>query len=285
MPKANRSKLLEWPSGRLDFSAGCIVMGVLNITPDSFSDGGWFLDTEKAIEHGLQMAAEGAAMIDVGPESTRPGAESVSVDEQIARATPVIEALSKKTNIPISIDTYNYDVAKAALDAGAAMINDITALSDERIGKLAAEQQVPVVLMHMQGSPATMQIEPKYDDVVAEVLAFLLERAKRAEQLGISSERIFIDPGIGFGKTLEHNLELLKNIDTFVQGGYRVLVGTSRKSFIGEITGKEKPADRLFGTAATVALCVAAGVSIVRVHNVAEMADVIKVANELKIES
>ncbi len=285
MPKANRSKLLEWPSGRLGFSAGCIVMGVLNITPDSFSDGGWFLDTEKAIEHGLRMAAEGAAMIDVGPESTRPGAESVSVDEQIARVTPVIKALSKKTNIPISIDTYNYDVAKAALDAGAAMINDITALSDERIGKLAAEQQTPVVLMHMQGTPATMQIEPKYDDVTEEVLRFLLDRAKRAEKFGIPRERVFIDPGIGFGKTLEHNLELLRNIDRFVQSGYRVLVGTSRKSFIGKITGKEKPADRIFGTAATVALCAAAGVSIVRVHNVAEMADVIKVANELKIES
>ena len=282
MPKANRSKLLEWPSGRLDFSAGCIVMGVLNITPDSFSDGGWFLDTEKAIEHGLQMAAEGAAMIDVGPESTRPGAESVSVDEQIARAIPVIEALSKKTNIPISIDTYNYDVAKAALDAGAAMINDITALSDERMGKLAAEQQVPIVLMHMQGTPATMQIEPKYDDVVGEVLAFLLERAKRAEQLGVPGERIFIDPGIGFGKTLEHNLELLRNINTFVQSGYRVLVGTSRKSFIGKITGRKNPADRIFGTAATVALCVAAGVSIVRVHDVAKMVDVVKIANAIE---
>lgn len=285
MPKENRGKLLEWPRGRLDFSAGCLTMGVLNVTPDSFSDGGWFLDTEKAIEHGLQMAAEGAAMIDVGPESTRPGAESVSVDEQIARAIPVIEALSRKTNIPVSIDTYNFDVARAALDAGAAMINDITALCDERMGKLAAEQQVPIVLMHMQGSPATMQIEPKYDDVVGEVLAFLLERAKRAEQLGVPGERIFIDPGIGFGKTLEHNLELLKNIDRFVQGGYRVLVGTSRKSFIGKITGKDNPADRIFGTAATVALCAAAGVSIVRVHDVAKMVDVIKVANELKIES
>jgi len=282
MPKANRSKLLEWPSGRLDFSAGCIVMGVLNITPDSFSDGGWFLDTEKAIERGIEMAAEGAAMIDVGPESTRPGAESVSVDEQIARATPVIEALSRKTNILISIDTYNYDVAKAALDAGAAMINDITALSDKRMGKLAAEQQTPVVLMHMQGTPATMQIEPKYDDVTEEVLRFLLDRAKRAEKFGIPRERVFIDPGIGFGKTLEHNLELLRNIDRFVQSGYRVLVGTSRKSFIGKITGRENPADRIFGTAATVALCVAAGVSIVRVHDIAEMVDVVKIANAIE---
>ncbi|MHC4529923.1 MAG: dihydropteroate synthase, partial [Planctomycetota bacterium] len=181
--------------------------------------------------------------------------------------------------VPISIDTYNYEVAQAALGVGAAMINDITALSDERMAKLAAERQVPVVLMHMQGTPATMQIEPKYDDVVGEVLEFLLERAKRAANFSIPKDRIFIDPGIGFGKTLEHNLELLRNIDKLVSSGYRVLVGTSRKSFIGKITGKENPADRIFGTAATVALCVAAGVSIVRVHDVPEMVDVVKVTN------
>ena len=158
------------------------------------------------------------------------------------------------------------------------MINDITALSDERMGKLAAAWQVPIVLMHMQGTPATMQIEPKYDDVVGVVLEFLLDRAKRAEQLGISKSMIFIDPGIGFGKTFEHNLLLLRNIEKFVATGYRVLVGTSRKSFIGQITGKEKPAERIFGTAASVALCVAAGVSVVRVHDVAEMVDVVRVA-------
>ncbi|GAG32426.1 unnamed protein product, partial [marine sediment metagenome] len=156
-----------------------------------------------------------------------------------------------------------------------------TALGDERMGQLAAEQEVPVVLMHMQGSPATMQAEPKYEDVVGEVMQFLLERAKRAERFGISKERIFIDPGIGFGKTLEHNLLLLRNIDRFVATGYRVLVGPSRKSFIAEITGKQKPSDRIFGTAATVALAAAAGVSIVRAHDVAEMADVVKVANKL----
>ncbi|GAG02288.1 unnamed protein product, partial [marine sediment metagenome] len=165
---------------------------------------------------------------------------------------------------------------------GAAMINDITALSDERMGELAAEQQVPVVLMHMQGTPATMQAEPKYDDVVSEVLEFLLERAKRAEEFGIERKKIFIDPGIGFGKTLEHNLLLLRNIDKFVAAGYRVLVGTSRKSFIGKLTGKEKPSDRIFGTAASVALCAAAGVSIVRVHDVAEMVDVVKVVNFIR---
>jgi len=193
----------------------------------------------------------------------------------------VIEALAKKIDVPISIDTYKYEVALAALEAGAAMINDITALSDERMGELAAERQVPVVLMHMQGTPATMQAEPKYDDVVSEVLGFLLERAKRAEEFGIERKKIFIDPGIGFGKTLEHNLLLLRNLDKFVGAGYRVLVGTSRKSFIGKLTGKEKPSDRIFGTAATVALCVVVGVSIVRVHDVAEMVDVVNAINAI----
>ena len=277
--------VIEWPSGRLDFSAGCLVMGILNVTPDSFSDGGEFFDPDKAAEHGLQMAADGAAIIDVGGESTRPGSDSVSADEQIQRIVPVIKALCEKTDVPVSIDTYKYEVARVALDAGAAIINDITALSDERIGELAAERHVPVVLMHMQGTPATMQIEPEYDDVVSEVLDFLLDRAKRAEKSGISKDMIFIDPGIGFGKTTEHNLLLLRNINKFVAAGYRILVGTSRKRFIGEITGREKPAERIFGTAATVALCAAAGVSVARVHDVAEMVNVVKVADKLKIQS
>lgn len=257
-------------------------MGVLNVTPDSFSDGGQFFDADKAIEHGMQMAREGVAIIDVGAESTRPGSEAVSVQEQIRRAIPVVGALAKRVDVPISMDTPNYEVAKAAIEAGAAMINDITALTDERMGQLAAEQHVPVVLMHMQGTPATMQIEPKYDDVVSEVCQFLLDRAKRAEQLGISKSMVFIDPGIGFGKTLEHNLSILRNISKFVETGYRVLVGASRKSFIGQITGKEKPSERVFGTAATVALCAAAGVAVVRVHDVAEMADVIKVVEAVR---
>ena len=282
MEKSSGENVVEWPKGRLDFSAGCVVMGVLNVTPDSFSDGGQFFDIDKAIEHGLKMAADGAAIIDVGAESTRPGARPVSVDEQISRAVPVIKTLHKKIDVPISIDTKTYDVAKAALEAGAGMINDITALSDGRMGELAAEHKVPVILMHMQGSPATMQIQPKYDDVVGEVLAFLLERAKRAEGFGIPKDMIFIDPGIGFGKTLEHNLLLLKNIDKFVATGYRVLVGTSRKNFIGKLTGKENPAERIFGTATTVALCAVVGISIVRVHDVAEMVDVIKVVNAIE---
>jgi len=282
MKKSDGENIVEWPRGRLDFSAGCVVMGVLNVTPDSFSEGGQFFDTNKAIERGLQMAADGAAIIDVGGESTRPGSAPVSAEEQIKRVIPVIEALRKKVNVPVSVDTKSFEVVEAALEAGAAMINDITALSDERMGELAAEHKVPVVLMHMQGTPATMQIEPKYKDVVGEVLEFLLGRAERAEQFGISKDMIFIDPGIGFGKTLEHNLLLLKNINRFVASPYRVLVGTSRKSFIGKITGKEKPSERIFGTAATIALCAIAGVSIVRVHDVAEMVDVVKVTSAIK---
>lgn len=266
----------------MDFSAGCVVMGVLNVTPDSFSDGGEFFDANKAIEHGVKMAADGAAIIDIGGESTRPGAGSVSTKEQTERVVPVIEALHEQMGVPMSIDTYNYDVAQEALAAGAGMINDITALSDERMGALAAENDVPVILMHMQGTPATMQIEPKYGDVVGEVQAFLLDRAERAQKVGLAKEKIFIDPGIGFGKTLEHNLRLLANIEKFVDTDYRVLVGTSRKSFIGAITGKERAVERTFGTAATVAMCAAAGVSIVRVHDVAEMCDVVKMINAIR---
>lgn len=274
--------ILEWPSGKLDFSIGCILMGILNVTPDSFSDGGLFLDIEKAVAHGLKMAEEGAAIIDVGTESTRPGSQPVSAAEQIKRAIPVIEQLSNKMDVPVSIDTYKPAVARAALDTGASMINDITALADDEMAELAAEKKVPVVLMHMQGTPKTMQAEPKYKDVVAEVLQFLLERAKKAQEFSIPKERIFIDPGIGFGKTVKHNLLLLKNMDRFVQTGYRVLVGTSRKSFIGRITGKENPAERIFGTAATAALAVVSGVSVLRVHDVPEMLDVLKVANAIK---
>jgi len=274
--------LLVWPTGRLDFSGGPLVMGVLNVTPDSFSDGGDFFDTDRAVQHGLRMASEGAAIIDVGGESTRPGSEPVTPAEQVRRVVPAIEAVARRQQVAISIDARDADVARAALDAGASIINDITALSDPRMGELAAGRRVPVVLMHMQGTPATMQVEPRYEDVVAEVLQFLCDRAERAQSFGIGRELIFIDPGIGFGKTLEHNLLLLKHIDRFVATGYRVLVGTSRKSFIGKITGRERPSDRILGTAATVALCAAAGVSVLRVHDVAQMLDVVKIAQAIQ---
>jgi dihydropteroate synthase len=274
--------ILVWPTGKLDFSSGCIVMGVLNITPDSFSDGGDFLDTQKAAEHGMEMAEDGAAIIDIGAESTRPGSKAVTAEEQVKRILPVIEKLVAKIKIPISIDSKDYKVAKTALDTGAAIINDITALSDEKMAKLAAERKVPVILMHMQNNPATMQIKPKYNDVVSEVLDYLLKRAEAAQRAGIEKEKIFIDPGIGFGKTPEHNIAILRNIDVFVNSGYRVLVGTSRKNFIGTLTGKKIPKERIFGTAATVSIAVEADVSIVRVHDVAAMVDVVKVANKLQ---
>ena len=271
-----------WPTGRLDFSAGCLVMGILNVTPDSFSDGGQFLDAGRAVEHGLAMASKGAAIVDVGAESTRPGSSPVPSDEQIRRAIPVIKAMAGQVKTPISIDTHDVQVAQAALDAGASMVNDITALADDRMARLAAKSQVPVVLMHMQGTPATMQTKPTYGDLVGEVLAFLLERAAKAQAAGIPKERVFIDPGIGFGKTTEHNLALLRDLNRFVATGYRVLVGPSRKRFIGQITGRDNPADRVFGTATVVALCVAAGASVVRVHDVAAMIDVVKVARAIR---
>jgi dihydropteroate synthase len=273
--------VLEWPTGRLDFSSGCLIMGVVNVTPDSFSDGGQFLDSGRAVERALQMAAEGAAIIDVGGESTRPGSAPVPAGEQIRRVVPVIEALAAEVRIPLSIDTHDPEVARAALDAGASLINDITALVDARMAQLAAGRQVPIVLMHMQGTPATMQVEPHYDDVVTEVRDFLVVRAAAAQKSGIAPERILIDPGIGFGKSLDHNLLLLKHLDALVATGYRVLVGPSRKRFLGTLTGRENPAERIFGTAAAVALCAAAGVSVVRVHDVGPMLDVLKVTQAI----
>lgn len=274
--------IMEWPKGRLDFSSGCRLMGVLNVTPDSFSDGGQFLDTEQAVARGIEMAAQGAAVIDIGPESTRPGAEAVTKDEQISRAVPVVQKLAKQLDIPISIDTRDPDVARAAIEAGASVINDITTLADDKMLQLAVDTSVPVILMHMQGTPQTMQAAPHYDDVVNEVMEYLMERAKSAEDAGVKAEHIFLDPGIGFGKTSRHNLQLLNRLDLLCDLGYRVLVGTSRKRFIGKLTGKDIPADRLFGTAATVAWAIAKGASIVRVHDVAQMADVVKVVNAVR---
>lgn len=265
----------------MDFGGGCLVMGVLNVTPDSFSDGGQFYSVERAVEHGLAMAAAGAAIIDIGAESTRPGSQPVDADEQIRRAVPVIEKIAAQIRTPISIDTSDPVVAKAAVAAGAAMLNDITALSNPAMGTLAAKEGLPVCLMHIQGTPQTMQRNPQYGDVVQEVGAYLQQRAKAAEAMGIAPERIFIDPGIGFGKTAEHNLQLLNRLDNLCGLGYRVVVGTSRKRFIGDITGKAAD-QREFGTAATVAIAARQGVSIVRVHHVPAMVDVVKVANAIR---
>jgi dihydropteroate synthase len=273
--------ILTWPAGMLDFSGGAVVMGILNVTPDSFSDGGQFTDVDAAVAHGVDIARQGAAIIDIGPESTRPGSEAVPADEQIIRAVPVIEKLRQQIDIPISIDTRLPAVAQAAIEAGASMINDITALADAAMVEVAVAQRVPVILMHMQGTPQTMQANPHYGDVVTDVLEYLAVQANMAELAGVPAERIILDPGIGFGKTTEHNLQLLRRLNLLCDLGYRVLIGASRKRFIGQLTAKDNPAERVFGTAATTAIAIAKGASIIRVHDVAETVDVVRVANAI----
>ena len=244
-------------------------MGVLNVTPDSFSDGGRYRSVEAAVRHGAEMAEQGAGIIDVGGESTRPGAEPVPAVDELERVVPVVAGLAER-GIPVSIDTIKPEVARAALEAGALVVNDVTGLADPLMATLAAETSSGVVIMHMQGQPRTMQDDPQYEDVVAEVRDFLLERARLAEKAGVRSDRIAIDPGIGFGKTFDHNLELLRNLQVLVDTGYPVLLGASRKAFLGQILGGSIPApERDPATGATVALAIEQGVAIVRVHNVA----------------
>jgi dihydropteroate synthase len=254
-----------------------LVMGVLNVTPDSFSDGGLYADLDRAVAHAREMAQQGADLLDVGGESTRPGAAPVDAAEQVRRVAPVIRAIRRETEVAISVDTTRSAVAEAAADAGAAIVNDISAgRDDESLLPLAARLGLAVVLMHMQGTPRTMQEQPHYDDVVAEVRQFLEQRMQAAVACGVPQEKVLLDPGIGFGKTTEHNLVLLRHIDVMRSLGRPLLVGTSRKRFIGTITGQSEPSRRLYGTAATVAWSVARGADIVRVHDVAPMAQVVR---------
>jgi dihydropteroate synthase len=255
----------------LPLSERTLVMGILNVTPDSFSDGGRFFGVEEALKQGLALSEDGADIIDIGGESTRPGAAPVDTQEEIRRVVPVIEALTDSVSVPISIDTTKAEVAAAAIDAGAAIVNDVSAgRFDEALLPLVAMREVPVVLMHMLGEPRTMQQNPTYGDVVEDVKAFLADRAGVARAAGVPLERIVIDPGFGFGKTREHNLVLLQSLRRFTDLGHPVLAGTSRKSFIGATL--ELPVDeRLEGTAATVAIAVANGAAIVRVHDVGPM--------------
>ena len=255
-----------------------LVMGVLNVTPDSFSDGGKFSTSQAAIEHSRVMAAAGAEIIDIGGESTRPGSDPVDDDEQARRILPVIQTLvAEKLPSVISVDTTRSKVAQAALDAGAHIVNDISAGRDDpEMFRLVARRRVPIVLMHMLGSPKTMQHAPTYDDVTAEVSGFLNERVIAAGIHGIDVERILLDPGIGFGKTMQHNLELMRRLAELTVLGRPLVIGTSRKGFIGKITGETEPSSRLFGTAASVAWSVANGAAIVRVHDVEPMAQVVK---------
>ena len=244
------------------------VMGILNVTPDSFSDGGNYLDVQQAIVHAETMVAEGATLIDIGGESSRPGASPVSVNEELARVLPVVRALADTVDVLLSVDTYKAEVARRALEAGAHVVNDITALcSDPNMAATVAEMEAGVVLMHMKGTPRTMQQAPEYNDVVNEVCAWLKKKIQNAEAQGVAPERIIIDPGIGFGKTTKHNLELLKRLSEFRALKKPLLIGTSRKSFIGKIL--EVPVtERVEGTAATVCWAIAHGADIVRVHDV-----------------
>jgi dihydropteroate synthase len=257
-------------------------MGVLNVTPDSFADGGRFFDHDKAVEQGLAMAREGAHIIDIGGESTRPFADKVTPEEEIRRVVPVIEALAGELTIPISIDTTKAQVAEAALAAGARIINDVSALCfDPRLGRVAAEAQVPVVLMHMRGTPEDMQVAPHYDDLISEILAFLEDAVHRAEGFGISRNRILVDPGIGFGKTFNHNLQIIRDLARFKVLDCPILLGCSRKAFIGKILDKE-PDERDVGTMAAVTAGILNGADVVRVHNVAMAVDTVRMADAIK---
>ena len=257
------------------------LMGIINVTPDSFSDGGFFFDHSAAIAHGMRLVQEGAAMLDVGGESTRPGADPVSVEDELKRVLPVIKELAAN-GARISIDTSKAKVAEAAIEAGASIINDVTALrGDPSMAKIAAESGAGLVLMHMLGEPRTMQTDPRYDDVVTDVLDFLRERAAFAEEAGVSEASICIDPGIGFGKTKGHNLRLIASATRFIDTGYPVLYGPSRKNFIG-LTLDAPVDERLEGTAAVVAWLAAKGVHLVRVHDVRSMLRVARMTEAIR---
>jgi dihydropteroate synthase len=254
------------------------IMGILNVTPDSFSDGGEWFDFDEAVEHGRALVAEGADILDVGGESTRPGAAPVALDEELRRVVPVIRVL-REVGAQLSIDTMKLTVAEAAVEAGATFVNDVTAFRHEpEIAGFVADRGCDCCLMHMLGEPRTMQDDPRYEDVVDDVRAFLEERAEFAVGEGVREERIMVDPGIGFGKTLDHNLELLRRLDEIVAVGFPVVVGTSRKSFLGRLTGREDPHDRVAATVATTVLALERGAAVFRVHDVAPTKDALTVA-------
>lgn len=263
------------------FPGPALVMGILNVTPDSFSEGNRFASADAAINRGREMIRQGADILDVGGESTRPGADPVPEEEELRRVIPVIRALSKEVRVPLSIDTTKPGVARAALEAGACIINDVAAaMADPAMARLVAESRAGYVVMHMQGTPRTMQVEPRYDDVLADIAAFFRLTLARLEAAGVAEEQTVLDPGIGFGKALEHNLELLANIAAFREFGRPLLVGVSRKSFIGRLTGAATEA-RLPGSIASACLAVGGGVSIVRAHDVTETIQALRVSEAI----
>jgi len=257
-----------------------LIMGVVNVTPDSFSDGGRFFGTQQALEHARVLIEEGADILDIGGESSRPGAEPVGLDEELRRVMPVLEQLAQMP-VPVSVDTCKPDVMRRAIAAGAAMVNDINALREPGALEAVAQSQAAVCLMHMQGEPRSMQRDPQYEDVVAEVTAFLAQRVEAAQQAGVARERIVIDPGFGFGKSTGHNLELLQGLSTIAGLGQPVLVGLSRKSLFGKITGKPV-ADRVSASVAAALLAVERGAALVRVHDVAATRDALLVLNAIE---
>ena len=261
-------------------SSKAIVMGILNVTPDSFSDGGRFNRVETAVEHALQMQQDGAHIIDIGGESTRPGAQAVSVDEELERVIPVIQSLRAQSDVPVSIDTSKPQVMRAAIEAGANMVNDVNALQADGAVAACAGLGVPVCLMHMQGEPRTMQQDPQYEDVVTEVALFLQQRAQACVEAGIDETQIMLDPGFGFGKTLVHNLSLLDGLGALVRLGMPVLVGLSRKSMLGTITGKPVE-QRLAASVAAAVIAYTKGARLFRVHDVAETVDALKLCEAL----
>ncbi|HAM51870.1 MAG TPA: dihydropteroate synthase [Nitrospiraceae bacterium] len=258
-------------------------MGILNVTPDSFSERGTYFDKDAAIERALAMVEDGADIIDVGGESTRPGSDPLPVDEELRRVLPVIKALAPRVSIPLSIDTYKADIARRALDAGAAMVNDISGLRfDPDMPKVVASYDAAVVIMHIKGTPQHMQQNPRYDALIPEILDYLRISIRLAQKFGVREDRMIIDPGIGFGKTFDHNLEILRYLHEFTLLEKPVLIGPSRKAFLGKILGDAPPSNRLEGTAAAVAISIMNGVHMVRVHDVKEMVKVAKVADAIK---
>lgn len=257
-----------------------VVMGILNVTPDSFYDGGRYAEHESAIQRALQMVEEGADIIDIGGESTRPGSQPVPEEEELRRVLPVIEAVRARVDLPLSIDTTKSRVAERALQAGACMVNDISGLGfDPRMAEVVAQAGALCCLMHIQGTPQTMQKNPQYTDVVRDISAYFEQRLARAEQAGIPRQNIWLDPGIGFGKTVEHNLQILRRLREFTVFGLPILIGTSRKSFIGKVLGDLPPEERLEGTSATVAVAIMNGASAVRVHDVRAMVRVARMVD------
>ncbi len=286
LPHVRKPNALKFSDHNLNLDSKTLIMGILNVTPDSFSDGGLHFRADDAVRHGLRMANEGADIIDVGGESTRPFSDPIPLEEELSRVIPVIKALSQEIDIPVSIDTYKSEVARQALEAGAKMVNDISALRfDPAIGPLVAEADIPIVLMHMKGAPKNMQVNPTYEDLFGEIIGFLGKAVDQAVEMGIKRDLVIIDPGIGFGKSFDDNLKIIKELHRFFVLGQPILVSTSNKSFIGHVL--DLPVEsRETGTMATIAAAVMQGANIIRAHNVKAARETITIIDAImKVET